>query len=209
MATAVLYNSAGETKGDITLNDEIFGVTPKDALIHQVYEAQRANKRQPWAHTKDRGEVRGGGKKPWKQKGTGRARHGSTRSPIWVGGGITFGPRNVRNYVQKINKKMKKIATVMCLSSKVAHNRFIVVETIETTGKTKEVANLWKKLPGYNRSTLFIVDDMENTNLLLAMRNIPKLAVVRAEDVSVMELLNHQYVLVTKKGIEKFEQRFS
>lgn len=118
MATFPIYNVTGEKNGTIELSDRVFAVAPKMPLIHQVYEAIRANAREPWADTKDRGEVRGGGKKPWKQKGTGRARHGSTRSPIWRGGGITFGPLSIRNYKQKINQKMNQQAVRMCLSDK-------------------------------------------------------------------------------------------
>ena len=101
MAKTTVYNQDGSTKEDLELSEAVFGVATNSALVHQIYTALEANRRQPWAHTKDRSEVRGGGKKPWKQKGTGRARHGSRRSPIWSGGGITFGPRNERNFTKK------------------------------------------------------------------------------------------------------------
>jgi len=118
MAEVKFYNVKGEAQGNISLAKEVFEIPVKSSVIHQVYTAMRANARQPWAETQGKGEVRGGGKKPWKQKGTGRARHGSTRSPIWRGGGVTFGPRNERNFTQKINKKMARKALFMVLSGK-------------------------------------------------------------------------------------------
>src|SRR3989338_5705358 len=139
MPKAVLYNVQGEKTGDMELNDAVFGVKPKKSVVHQVYTALLANAREPWAHTKDKGDVRGGGKKPWRQKGTGRARHGSIRSPIWRGGGITFGPLNVRNYTKKVNKKMSQVAVRMCLTDKVNDARFIVLEALTPSGKTKEM----------------------------------------------------------------------
>ena len=110
MAKVAIYNDRGKENGSLELDDNIFGLKSKMAVIHQVYLALMANAREPWAHAIDKSEVSGGGKKPWKQKGTGRARHGSIRSPIWRGGGATFGPLNTRNYKQKINKKTKKTA---------------------------------------------------------------------------------------------------
>src|SRR3989338_2583524 len=115
MAQVQIYNAAGEVVGNIELPDAIFAVESKPAVIHQVYVAQMANSREPWGHTKQRGEVRGGGKKPWKQKGTGRARHGSIRSPIWRGGGVGFGPRSEKVYARTIPKKMRAKALFMAL----------------------------------------------------------------------------------------------
>ena len=114
MLNAKVYNQTGKENGEVELTEAVFGVKPKVSVVHQVFVALRANAREPWADTKNKGEVRGGGRKPWKQKGTGRARHGSIRSPIWKGGGITFGPLSTRNYKQKINKR-----TVLCLTMKI------------------------------------------------------------------------------------------
>ena len=131
MPKANIYNQKGEQVGEIELSDKIFGVKANEALVHQAVTAQMANERQVLAHTKDRSEVRGGGKKPWRQKGTGRARAGSSRSPIWIGGGVTFGPTKDRNFSQKINKKMKKQATFMALSDKVKSKNLAVLEKLE------------------------------------------------------------------------------
>src|SRR3989338_4584896 len=127
MNVTVYQQETGEPSGTTELNDRIFNVPVKPALIQRAVRTQESNSRQVLAHTKTRAEVRGGGRKPWKQKGTGRARHGSIRSPLWVGGGITFGPRSNRNFTQKVNRKVRKQALLMVLSDKVANDRLIVV----------------------------------------------------------------------------------
>ena len=160
MSQVKLFSSTGTEKGNIELAPAVFGVAPKLDLVHQVYVAQMANARQPWADTKDRSEVRGGGKKPWKQKGTGRARHGSIRSPIWKGGGVTFGPLSDRSYTQKINKKMNAAAVRMCLSDKVTESRLAVVEAFPTDGKTKGFAKLRSAVSGHY-STLIITESKD------------------------------------------------
>ena len=208
MTKVAVYNVKGKKGDDIELNDAIFGITPKSEVIHQVYLALEANSREPWAHVKTRGEVRGGGKKPWKQKGTGRARHGSIRSPLWVGGGVTFGPRNDRNYKQKINRKTNKLAVKMCLSGKIVDNTFIVIDDLDATGKTKEIADLRKELPGAGRTTLMLIDGNEQ-KLNLATRNIEKLDLQRAQDVNVVDLLHHQYIIATQKAVAALEKRFA
>ncbi|MBU0661547.1 50S ribosomal protein L4 [Patescibacteria group bacterium] len=197
MPTVAVYNQQGKKQGDVALDDAVFGVRNNATLVHQVYLAIEANAREPWAHSKDRSEVRGGGKKPWKQKGTGRARHGSIRSPLWAGGGVTFGPRNVRNYKQKINKKMRRQAVRVCLSGKVQDESLLVLEGLDISGKTREMATLRQALPGAGKSTIILVDQVTDA-LFLATRNIPKLHLQRVQDVNVVDLLHHQYVLVTK-----------
>ena len=157
MATVKVYNAEGQAGSNLELDDAVFGVTGKLDIVHQVYVATQANMRQTIAHTKDKSEVRGGGKKPWKQKGTGRARHGSIRSPIWKGGGVTFGPRNVRNFKQKVNQKMRQLATRIALSAKVSDEKLLVVDPLESTGKTKEMHNLLSKLPGTGKSMIVVV----------------------------------------------------
>ncbi|MFH1564422.1 MAG: 50S ribosomal protein L4 [bacterium] len=143
-----VYNINGEVVEDIELNPNIFDIELNIGLVHQAAEAQLANARQILAHTKDRGEVRGGGKKPWKQKGTGRARHGSIRSPLWVGGGVTFGPRNTRNFTKQINKKMKKKALFMCLSDKAKSGWIILLKDLDIDkAKTGRLLDILKKLP--------------------------------------------------------------
>lgn len=208
MATISVYNKEGKEASKVDLNDAVFAVGPKEDVIHQVYVALEANRRQPWAHTKDRSDVRGGGKKPWKQKGTGRARHGSTRSPIWSGGGVTFGPLKIRNFKKKINKKMNKLAVRMCLSAKVAGGQFIVVEDLASTGKTKDMSALRNALPGAGKSTL-VLSTKEDLNTGLELRNIPRVDMQRATDVNVADLLHHQYVIISPKGIEALEARLA
>ena len=143
----IIYNQKGEKVSEIKLPETVFGLPWNANLVHQAAVSMMSNKRDPIAHTKGRGEVAGGGRKPWRQKGLGRARHGSIRSPIWVGGGVTFGPRNIRNFSQKINKKMKTKALFMCLSDKVANNLLTVLDDVKIeTGKTKEIVGVIKNL---------------------------------------------------------------
>ncbi len=147
MPKVKVYNQDGAIVGSQELSEKVFGVEPKAAVIHQVAKAMMANKRQVLAHTKTRGEVRGGGIKPWRQKGTGRARHGSIRSPLWVGGGVTFGPRNDRNFKQKINNKMRRKAIAMGLSDRVKEDKFVVLDKIEMGEiKTKGIIKMFGKL---------------------------------------------------------------
>ncbi len=126
-----VYNQKAETVDEVKLSDQVFGVKVNEALVHQAMVMQMANERQVLAHTKDRSEVRGGGRKPWRQKGTGRARAGSIRSPIWKGGGITFGPRKDKNFKKKINKKMKQKAMLMVLSDRVANKNLVILDQLE------------------------------------------------------------------------------
>lgn len=206
MAKVKLYNKEAKEAGELELNDAVFGVALKDEVVHQIYNALQANAREPWAHTKDKSEVRGGGRKPWKQKGTGRARHGSNRSPIWVGGGVTFGPLKTRSYKQKVQKKMNQLAVRMCLSAKVKDTQLIVLEDLEPTGKTKQMVDLRKALPGFGKTTLLLADT-GSEKLNLGTRNIERLDMQQASDVNVVDLLHHQYIITTKKGIEILEKR--
>lgn len=206
MAKAKLFNANGEHIKDIELEDNIFAVKPKKDVVHQVYVALNANKRLPWADTKDRSEVRGGGKKPWKQKGTGRARHGSIRSPIWKGGGVTFGPLSNRDYTQKINKKMAKLAVKMCLSDKVMDGKMIVLDNLTTNGKTKQFAEIMSKLPNSGRTAL-VVSAAKDEALMKAAKNLREIQVKRASDVNVLDLINNQYIVTTEDGIKSFEGR--
>jgi len=203
-----LYNQAGQKSGSMELSDLVFGVKSKMAVIHQVYVALLANLREPWAHTKDKGDVRGGGKKPWKQKGTGRARHGSIRSPIWRGGGVTFGPLKIRNYKQKINKKMNQAAVRMCLSDKAIENKLLVLEAIPKDGKTGAVVKLRQVLPGDKKSTLWLTD-VRDDMLKRALGNVQKSDMKLASEVNVVDLLHHQYVIANKEAIKVLENRLA
>ena len=203
-----LYNLEGKETGTFDLSDKVFAVKVKNSLIHQIYNALMANARQPWAHTKDKSEVRGGGKKPWRQKGTGRARHGSIRSPIWKGGGVTFGPLKKRNYKQKINKKMNQQSVRMCLSDKAKEEKLVVLEDLVKDGKTKTMAALREVLPGSGRSTILLTAK-NDPSVTRAIQNIQKFDIQRASDVNVVDLLHHQYVLATKESVKVLEKRLS
>lgn len=208
MAKVQLYKSTGEQAGNQELSDAVFGVKVNNRLVHQVYVALEANAREPWADTKDKSEVRGGGRKPWRQKGTGRARHGSIRSPLWRGGGITFGPLSIRNYKQKLNRKMKQQAVRMCLSGKVAEEKMVALEAVNLSGKTKDAAALLAKLPGTGKSTLILTAGQDEA-LLLSTRNIPKVHVQRAQDVNVVDLMHHQHIIVTADAVRVLEDRLA
>lgn len=205
-----LYNINGEkTEETVTLPESIFGVTFNADLVHQVLTSQMANKRQVSAHTKNRGEVRGSGIKPWRQKGTGRARHGSKRSPIWVGGGIAHGPRNDRVLEREIPKKMRRKALFMVLSEKARSNDLIVMEKLESEkGKTKETVKVLAKLPSAKKSTLIALSGYDKKTFLSA-RNIAKTKVDDARNLNVLDLMNSKYLILTKDSIKTIENTFN
>lgn len=204
-----VYNLEGKETGEMNLSDSIFGVKIKQEVVHEVFVAQTNNQREPWADTKNKGEVRGGGKKPWAQKGTGRARHGSIRSPIWKGGGVTFGPLSVRNYKTKTNKKTKRLALKMCLSDRVKNNALVIVEDFNfAEPKTKLFVNFIKVLPVKAKSFLLLTPG-KNDLVLRITKNLKSIKTVRAEDISVMDLLSKSVVLTSKAGIETIEKVFS
>jgi large subunit ribosomal protein L4 len=201
MASVTLYTQDGSSKGTLTLDESLFGVSVNPALVHEAVVAQTANSRSAIAHTKTRGEVAGTGKKPWKQKGTGRARHGSRRSPIWSGGGITFGPRSNRNFSVKINKQARRKALAMVLSDKVANDRFIAVDQfVSDEGKTKELVGMLTKLPSSGKKTL-IVTTPENTLIRRAAHNLPGITTIPANTLNIVDLLRYEYVLMTEPAV--------
>ncbi len=205
---AKLYNWQGEAIGEEKLLDKVFGVKVKAAVVQQAVVAQRANARQILAHTKDRSEVRGGGKKPWKQKGTGRARHGSIRSPLWVGGGVTFGPDAHRNYEQKINKKTKALALQMVLSDKAKHDHLIVMDDYNFDGKTKILAAGIAKLPVAKKSVL-IVTETAKDKIVLAAKNLAKVQTIHYASLNVVDLLSKEYLLLNKELLAKISEHYS
>jgi large subunit ribosomal protein L4 len=203
-----VYNQEGKETKDMVLPKDIFEVKFNADLVHQVAVSLMANKRQVSAHTKDRSEVRGGGRKPWRQKGTGRARHGSNRSPIWRGGGITFGPRNDTIYAREIPKKMRRKALLMVLSQKAKDNRLVVLESIESeNAKTKQMAKSLSNLPCKNQSTLIALPKYDK-KIFLASRNIKKTTIDDARNLNVLDLLNSKYLLITKDSIKTIEDTF-
>lgn len=202
-----VYNQHGKDVGTMELNARCFGVLADPALVHEVVVAQAANARSAQANTKTRGEVRGGGKKPWRQKGTGRARHGSIRSPIWIGGGVTHGPRSERNYEKKINRKAKRKALCMVLSDKVSRDRFVVLETPTFTAvKTKDAAAMLAKLP-LHRETLYVVPE-SNPTMMRMVRNIPSVKLVTVNTLNVADALRYPTVLFEKDAVSRFEKTY-
>src|SRR5579864_1344910 len=193
-----LYNLQNEKIGTIDLPDTIFGARWNASLVKQVLEAQLNNRRQPWAHTKTRGEVRGGGIKPWRQKGTGRARHGSIRSPLWVGGGVSHGPRNDRDYSQKINKKMKRAALFAVLSRKTKDGEVKVFENLALEApKTKMLASALNHLLNMQKRSkkfdvLLVANGNESKSLFRASSNLQKAKAIDAASLNVYDILNHK-----------------
>lgn len=206
MAKTIFYNQKGENIGDIELSDAVFAFPIKESAVYQAFVALSANERQPWADTKNKGEVRGGGRKPWKQKGTGRARHGSIRSPIWKGGGVTFGPLSIRSYKQKLNKKTNLTAVKSCLSARLTEKNLLVVENWPVDGKTKTLFDLRANLPGNGKTTVFLTSE-KNDQILKAAQNLSKVSVIRAMDVNVKDLLTHQYLILDKESVAVLEKR--
>lgn len=208
MPSVKVYNQEGQEVGQEELKPEIFGVAPKAVVIQQAVEAQLANRRQVLAHTKTRAEVRGGGRKPWRQKGTGRARHGSIRSPLWVGGGITFGPRNNRNFQKKINKKAKRLALFMSLSDKLNNQKLYLIEDLKiTAGKTKLLKEIIKRLPGGEGKLLLAIEPSDK-KIFQASRNLNKIKISSVNSLNVYDVLNYSYLGLTKKGLALFYQTF-
>ncbi|MBU4360762.1 50S ribosomal protein L4 [Patescibacteria group bacterium] len=223
MKKYLVYNSSGERIKEIELNSKIFGIEIKNSVVHQVAVAQMANSRVAIAHTKDRSEVRGGGVKPWKQKGTGRARHGSTRSPIWVGGGVTFGPTKDRNFSKKVNKKQKTKALFMCLSDKANNDLFILLDELNLeNGKTQELIGVIKnlanvlKLKEIKKSknfdikkyklSLLVILEKSNKNIFNAGRNLQGIKITTADSLNVLDLLKFEKVLIAEKSLKVIEK---
>lgn len=204
MPKVKIYNQEGKVTGDLDLNAARFGVKVDPALVHEVSVAQAANARHSIAHTKTKGEVRGGGKKPWKQKGTGRARQGSTRNPQWVGGGVAFGPRSDRNFSVKVNRRVKQKALFMALTDKVNEEKFLVLEAFQAKAiKTKEAAQLFKKLPAARR-TLAVVASSQ-PELLRMVRNLPDVQLTTVNSLNLNDVLNARQVVFWKDAVSAFE----
>jgi len=209
-----VYNQSAETVKDLELSVKIFGVKPSNELLHQAVVASQANSRQVLAHTKDRSEVSGGGKKPWKQKGTGRARVGSSRSPLWIGGGVTFGPTKNRNFKQKINQKMKQKAMFMALSDKVASQALVVLDNLEFKEyKTKQfnqiLTALEKKVLNNDRRDILIINDLKNEKAQYSGRNLAGVKIINLENINLLDILNYKNLLLTEAGVKILSDRYS
>jgi len=194
-----VYNIKNETVGEIELPERIFAVRWNPDLVHQVLLVKRANRRRPVAHTKTRAEVKGGGRKPWRQKGTGRARHGSIRSPLWRGGGVTFGPLKERVYEKKINRKMVKGALYSALSKKLADGELKVIDALKVnTHKTKELYEILKNLQAINA---LLVPAKEVKLIYRACANLPQAKCLAADSLNVEDILKHKNVLIDKEVV--------
>lgn len=206
MAKVALYNMKAEQIGDVELNDSIFGVEVKEHLVHTAVNSHLANKRQGTQSTLTRAEVRGGGRKPWQQKGTGRARHGSIRSPHWVGGGIIFAPKP-RDYSFKTNRKERRLALKSALASRVNASKFIVIDELNfPEAKTKAMKSL---LDGFELNKALIVTETDYENVALSARNLPGVKAAGVNNISVYDILKYDTFVVTKEALNKIEEVYS
>jgi len=207
MLKVEVKNLKGEKTEDLELNQSVFEVEIKDDLIHQIYVSQASNKRQILAHTKNRSDRKATGKKPWKQKGTGRARAGTSSSPIWRKGGIVFGPTNERNFKKKINKKMNQSAIRMTLTGKLKDKELIVLADNKFSDKkTKEAQAVLTKL-GAVGSVLWAFDKDELENQTVS-QNLEKVKNIFTDNINVYDMLNCKYLLITKAGIKSLEEKY-
>ena len=206
MANVSVYNIEGKEVGSIELNDAVFGVEVNEHLVHMAVVNQLANNRQGTQSAKTRSEVSGGGRKPWRQKGTGHARQGSTRSPQWTGGGVVFTPKP-RDYSFKMNKKEKRIALLSALSSKVADNKIVVLDAFNLDEvKTKKFAEVMSNL---KVDKALVVIEGENKNVVLSGRNIPTVKVSATNEINTYDVLKYETLVVTKAAVEKLEEVYA
>ncbi len=206
MANVSVYNIEGKEVGSIELNDAVFGVEINEHLVHMAVVNQLANNRQGTQSAKTRSEVSGGGRKPWRQKGTGHARQGSTRAPQWTGGGIVFAPKP-RDYSFKMNKKEKRIALLSALSSKVAESKIVVLDEFKLDEiKTKKFVEVMNNLKVENA---LVVLEGENKNVVLSGRNIPSVKVTATNEINTYDVLKYTTLVVTKAAVEKLEEVYA
>lgn len=204
MPKVALYNQTGSKVGEIDLKDSVFGIEPNNHVLFEAIIMQRASLRQGTSKVKNRSEVRGGGRKPWRQKGTGRARQGSIRSPQWRGGGTVFGPVP-RSYSYKLPKKVRRLAIKSALSAKVLEESILVLEALSFDApKTKEFASVLKSLP-VGKKALVITEGLDE-NVALSARNIPGVTVVDANNVNILDVVGHNTLIMTKAAVAKVEE---
>ncbi len=209
MPSIAVKNLEGKNVEEISLDASLFDVAKNDALVHQVHVVLSGNLRTAIAHTKDRSERSGSGKKPWKQKGTGRARVGSVRSPIWKKGGVTHGPTKDRNFVREVSRKMRQKAVLVALSEKLRNGKLIIVDTmVMPEKKTKLFAQALTALSIAPKRVAVSLFGDENKEALV-MRNIPKLSVVHHPDLNVKHLLDNEFILMTKAALLEMDRRFA
>ena len=204
MKKIAVLNIKGEKVGDITLNENVWGIEPNDAVLYDALTLARNNARQGTADTKTRSEVSGGGKKPWRQKGTGRARQGSTRAPHWIKGGIVFGP-HPRSYAKKMNRKERRLALKSALSYKVIESEMIVVDNFDLeTGKTKDAKVALNNLKA-NKKVLLVVDEL-NDNVILATRNLNNVVLLEASEINTYDVIAADNMIITEKAVKAIEE---
>jgi len=207
MPKVAVYDMHGAQVGEIELNDNVFGIEPNEAVVQQFVKMQLANKRVGTASTKTRAEVRGGGKKPWKQKGTGRARVGSSRNPVWRGGGIAFGPKP-RDYSYTLPRKVRRLAMKSALSSKVLDSSIIVVDNLNfDEPKTKLMIETLNVLRAGNKTLVVTADG--DTNVYKSARNIPGVKSIKADFINVFDILKYGTLLMTKDAVARVEEVFA
>ena len=204
MAKLKILNHQGEKVKDLTLNKDIWKIEPNNAVLYDAIISARSSLRQGTHKTKDRSEVRGGGKKPWRQKGTGRARHGSIRSPIWVGGGVTFGP-TPRSYAKKINRKERRLALRSALSLILSEKAVTGIENLVfDSSKTKDMVKLMDNLKVTGK-VLFVTDEL-NESAYLSSRNLPSVRMITADSLSVLDLANADHLVITPEAVKVLEE---
>jgi large subunit ribosomal protein L4 len=207
MPKVALLNISGQQVGEMELSDSVFGAEINQSVLHDVVKNYLANQRQGTQSAKTRAEVRGGGRKPWKQKGTGRARQGSIRSPQWVGGGVVFAPKP-RDYRYALPKKVKRLAMKSALSSKVQSENIIVVEALDMNApKTKDMANILKNL-NVGKKALIVMSD-KNDNVVKSASNLPGITTTLVTTLNVYDILNHEKFIITKDAVHKVEEVYA
>jgi len=203
-----LYSQEGKKIDEIDLPKEIFEIKMNKDLVHQVVVSQMWNRRQKTAKTKDRSEKRGGGRKPWRQKGTGRARHGSTRSPIWRGGGVTFGPRTEKVFKKTIPQKIRRKALFIVLSEKLKNEMVLVLDELKIEKiKTKTMNDILNKLFLKKGSGLIILPKIDKS-IIKSVSNIPKVDTIEAREINTLDLLNYKYLIIPKEAIKIIKDTF-
>ncbi len=203
MENLSIINTKGEKVSDIKLNKEIWGIEPNDAVLYDALRLARNNFRQGTADTKTRSEVSGGGRKPWRQKGTGRARQGSTRAPHWIKGGIVFGP-HPRSYAIKMNRKERRLALKSALAYKAIESKLIVIDKLEVSNKTKDFKTILDNLK-LDKKVLFVVEDL-NDNLILSSRNLKNVLVLTVEELNVYDITYADTLVITNEAVKKLEE---
>lgn len=204
MGKLSVLNVKGEKKSDISLNKELWAIEPNDAVLYDAITLSRNSLRQGTASTKTRSEVSGGGAKPWRQKGTGRARQGSTRAPHWRHGGIVFGP-HPRDYDKKMNRKERRLALKSALAYKAIDNELVVIDSFKLeSAKTKEVVSVLENLK-VSKNVLIVVDELDE-NMVLATRNLSNVILLEASEINVLDIISADYMVVTEKAIKMIEE---